>query len=489
MLIHGRIWPMGFDPNIYFCNDGVAIGLGNIWRFSYIVYSNGGGAFFIPYFFAIAIMGIPFLILEYGIGFSFKRSFTEIFKSINPKFEYIAWILIFSITIVLIYYMVIISWDMFYLVKSFTFGWGSDTAAYFIQNVGGSENLSNIGNFFIPVGVGVIVSWFILWFISHRSIEKGIGLASKILIPAVFIIMAIIVIYALTLPGASIGTDALLNPDWNLLFNINLWIVAFSQIIFSLGIGEALALTYATYLSDNKGLTDNVLFVVASNSSFEIFTAFGVFSILGYMSATSRTPLVQLVTEGTGLIFVVFPKIFSLMGIVGRVLAPLFFLAVLFAGISSAFAFFEPLIGSISSKSNMSRKKLVTILSIIGCLCSLAFTCGVSSYLVGIVDGFVNKFGILLLIAIQCIVFGWYYGTDKVIPVLNEKSRIKVGTLWTAIIKYILPIFLIIIWLIGIVDLFMNVSQFELMVDIGLIVIVMALSTIFYKMKSKETVV
>ena len=472
-----------------FAMIGVAIGLGNIWRFSYIVYSNGRGAFFIPYFFAIAIMGIPFLILEYGIGFSFKRSFTEIFKSINPKFEYIAWILIFSITIVLIYYMVIISWDMFYLVKSFTFGWGSDTAAYFIQNVGGSENLSNIGNFFIPVGVGVIVSWFILWFISHRSIEKGIGLASKILIPAVFIIMAIIVIYALTLPGASIGTDALLNPDWNLLFNINLWIVAFSQIIFSLGIGEALALTYATYLSDNKGLTDNVLFVVASNSSFEIFTAFGVFSILGYMSATSGTPLVQLVTEGTGLIFVVFPKIFSLMGIVGRVLAPLFFLAVLFAGISSAFAFFEPLIGSISSKSNMSRKKLVTILSIIGCLCSLAFTCGVSSYLVGIVDGFVNKFGILLLIAIQCIVFGWYYGTDKVIPVLNEKSRIKVGTLWTAIIKYILPIFLIIIWLIGIVDLFMNVSQFELMVDIGLIVIVMALSTIFYKMKSKETIV
>ena len=337
-----------------FAMIGVAIGLGNIWRFSYIVYSNGGGAFFIPYFFAIAIMGIPFLILEYGIGFSFKRSFTEIFKSINPKFEYISWILIFSIAIVLIYYMVIISWDLFYLVKSITFGWGSDTAAYFVQNVGGSENLANIGNFFIPIGAGVIVSWFILWFISHRSIDKGIGLASKILIPAVFVMMAIIVIYALTLPGASIGIDALIHPNWNLLSDINLWIVAF--IIFSLGIGEALALTYATYLSDNKGLTDNVFFVVLSNSSFEIFTAFGVFSILGYMSATSGTPLVQLVSEGTGLIFVVFPKIFSLMGVIGHILAPLFFLAVLFAGISSAFAFFEPIIGSISSKSNMSRK-------------------------------------------------------------------------------------------------------------------------------------
>ena len=469
-----------------FAMIGVAIGLGNIWRFSYIVYSNGGGTFFIPYFFAIAIMGIPFLILEYGIGFSFKRSFSEIFKSINPKFEFVAWILIFSIAIVLIYYMVIISWDLFYLVQSLSFSWGSDTAAYFVHNVGGSENLSKIGNFFIPVGIGVIVSWIILWFISHRSIDKGIGLASKILIPAVFVIMAIIVIYALTLPGASIGINALINPNWNLLWDINIWIVAFSQIIFSLGIGEALALTYATYLVDNKNLTDNVFFVVASNSSFEIFTAFGVFSILGYMSATSGTPMVELVSEGTGLIFVVFPKIFSLMGSIGRILAPLFFLAVLFAGISSAFAFFEPIIGSISSKTNMSRKKLVTILSIIGCLCSLIFTCGISSYLVGIVDGFINKFGILLLIAVQCIIFGWYYGAEKVIPVLNEKSRVKVGTIWTAIIKYILPILLVIIWIIGIIDLFANATQFELMVDVGIIIIVLVFSTVFYKRKSSE---
>ena len=468
---------------------GVAIGLGNIWRFSYIVYSNGGGTFFIPYFIAIALMGIPFLILEYGIGFSFKKSFSEILKSINPKFEYVAWVLLFSISIVLIYYMVIISWDLVYLVKSLTFGWGSDTAAYFVQNVGGSENLAKIGNFFIPVGVGVIISWIILWFISHRSIDKGIGLASKILIPAVFIIMAIIVIYALTLPGAGVGINTLLNPNWNLLWDINLWIVAFSQIIFSLGIGEALALTYATYLPDNNNLTDNVFFVVASNSSFEIFTAFGVFSILGYMSVTSGTPMIQLVSEGTGLIFVVFPKIFSLMGVMGRILAPLFFLAVLFAGISSAFAFFEPIISSIASKYNMSRKRLVTILSIIGCVASLMFTCGISSYLVGIVDGFINKFAILLLIAIQCIIFGWYYGAEKVIHVLNEKSRIKVGFVWTSIIKYVLPIFLIIIWIIGIIDLFMKANQFEFIIYILLVIVILGLSTLFYRKKSVETTI
>jgi len=227
-----------------------------------------------------------------------------------------------------------------------------------------------------------------------------------------------------------------------------------------------------------------VFFVVLSNSSSEIFTAFGVFSILGYMSATAGTPLVELVSEGTGLIFVVFPMIFSIMGILGRILAPLFFLAVLFAGISSAFAFFEPIIGSISSKVNMSRKKLATILSIIGCFCSLLFTCGISSYLVGVVDGFINKFGILLLIAVQCVIFGWYYGAEKVLPVLNEKSRIKVGSIWTAVIKYVLPIFLAIIWIIGIIDLFSNANHFELMVDIGIIVLVLVLSVVFHKRKS-----
>ena len=477
---------MGFNPDIYFCNDWSCNRARKHMEIQLYSILQRWRVIFHSYFFAIAVMGIPFLILEYGIGFSFKRSFSEIFKSINPKFEFVAWILIFSIAIVLIYYMVIISWDLFYLVQSLSFNWGSDTAAYFVQNVGGSENLSQIFNFFIPISAGVIVSWVILWFISHRSIDKGIGLASKILIPAVFIIMAIIVIYALTLPGAGIGINALLNPNWNLLFDINIWIVAFSQIIFSLGIGEALALTYATYLSDNKNLTDNVFFVVASNSSFEIFTAFGVFSILGYMSATSGTPLIELVSEGTGLIFVVFPKIFSIMGGIGRILAPLFFLTVLFAGISSAFAFFEPIIGSISSKTNMSRKKLVTILSIAGCLCSLVFTCGISSYLVGIVDGFINKFGILLLIAIQCIIFGWYYGAEKVFPVLNEKSRIKVGFIWTTIIKYILPILLVIIWIIGIIELFVNASQFELIVDIGIIILVLVFSAIFYKRKSTE---
>ena len=305
---------------------GAAVGLGNIWRFSYVLYSNGGGSFFIPYLVAIAIMGIPFLILEYGVGFSFKDSFSNIMKRINPKFEIIAWILVLFVFVVTIYYMVILGWDLVYLASSFKFNWGTDAAAYFVNQVGGSSNLSDASFLLVPTTVAVLILWIVLWFISHRNVDEGIGKVSKVLIPALFLIMACIIIYALTLPGAGVGIDALLSPDWTKLLDVNIWLAAFAQIIFSLSMGQAIALIYASYLPENSKLIDNVLIVVASNSLFEVCTAFGVFSILGYMSVTAGTPMVQLVTEGTGLVFIVFPMIFNIMGPIGRILAPLLFI-------------------------------------------------------------------------------------------------------------------------------------------------------------------
>lgn len=466
-----------------FAMIGAAVGLGNIWRFSYVLYSNGGGSFFIPYFVAIAIMGVPFLILEYGVGFSFKESFSKIMRKINPKFEVIAWILVLFVFIVTIYYMVILSWDLVYLLSSFTFHWGTDTAAYFVQSVGGSSNLSNASFLLIPTTVGVLILWVVLWVISHRDVDKGIGMVSKLLIPALFVIMGIIIVYALTLPGASLGISTLLTPDWGMLLNINIWLAAFAQIIFSLSMGQAIALTYASYLPENSKLIDNVLIVVASNSLFEICTAFGVFSILGYMSTTSGTPMVQLVTEGTGLVFIVFPMIFNIMGPIGRVLAPLLFLAILFAGVTSALGFFEPMLSSTSNKLGWSRKRTSTILSIIGCAFSLLLTTGISSYLVGIIDSFVNEFGILILIGIQCIIFAWFYGVEHFLPALNEASTFKVGKLWTFIIKYLLPLVLIVMWVIGIVKLFATAKTFEIIIDLIIILSVMVAAFVLTKVK------
>ena len=402
-----------------FAMIGAAVGLGNIWRFSYVLYSNGGGSFFIPYLIAIAIMGIPFLILEYGVGFSFKESFSSIMRKIKPEFEVIAWILVLFVFVVTIYYLVILSWDLVYLFSSFTFNWGTDTASYFVNTVGGSSDLTNANFLLIPTTVCVLLLWISVWFISHRDVDSGIGRVSKILIPALFVIMGIIIVYALTLPGSVVGINALIHPNWNGLLNVNIWLAAFAQIIFSLSMGQAIAITYASYLPKNSKLIDNVLIVVFANSAFEVCTAFGVFSILGYMSFINGTPITDLITEGTGLVFIVFPMIFNIMGSVGRILAPMLFLAILFAGITSALGCFEPMLSSTSAKLGWSRKKAASVLSIIGCAFSVLLTTGISSYVVGIIDSFVNEFGILLLIGVQCIIFAWVYGVEHFLPLLK----------------------------------------------------------------------
>ena len=474
------------SASFIFAMIGAAVGLGNIWRFSYVLYSNGGGSFFIPYFCAIAIMGIPFLILEYGIGFSFKDSFSNVLKSINSKFEYIAWMLILFVFIVVCYYMVIISWDLVYFISSFSFSWGTDPTLYFSDVVGGNSNLANAGVLLIPTAIGVFLMWIVLWFISHKDLNDGIGKVSKVLIPALFVMMALIIFYAFTLPGHMIGIDALIRPDWSSLLDINIWLAAFAQILFSLSMGQAIAITYASYLPENSKLTDNVLVVVAANSLFEIFTAFGVFSILGFMSLHSGIRLGDLVSEGTGLVFDGFPMIFNVMGPIARFLAPLLFLAILFAGITSALGIFEPMLSSISNKFYLSRKKATTILCIVGCAISLLFTTGIGSYLIGIVDSFVNEFGILFLIGVQCIIFAWFYKIEDLIPILNQNGRIKVGKKWVFVIKYILPVLIFGMWIYGLYDLFMNASAIELIIYLIVIGVVLAFSFILTRLKPKE---
>ena len=468
---------------------GAAVGLGNIWRFSYVLYSNGGGAFFIPYVVAILIMGIPFLILEYGLGATFKNSLSNILKKIRPQLEVIGWITAFLVFLVLTYYVVIMGWDMIYLVLSLFKGWGTNPDAYFMTNiVVGSNNLQGITSFVIPTLIATILIWVLLWYISHKALDKGISKVVNILIPLLFIMMAIIVIYAFTLPGMWTGVTALLNPDWSLLLDINVWLAAFGQIIFSLSMGQAIAVTYASYLPEKSKLVDNVLVVVLSNSSFEIFTAFGVFSILGFMSLTSGLPIHDIATSGTGLLFVVFPEIFNVMGDMAYIIAPIFFLCVFFAGITSALAFLEPMTLAVSRKFRLPRVRSVTILCIFGALMSLVYTTASGNYILTIADGFINQFGIILVVILQSLIFGWSYGVEKLLPVLNEYSTVKVGKTWVFVIKYLLPIFLSVMWIIGMIDLFKTQSSLDIILQLIIALIFVVIPLVLTILPSREDI-
>ena len=140
------------------------------------------------------------------------------------------------------------------------------------------------------------------------------------------------------------------------------------------------------------------------------------------------------------------------------------------------------MLSSLCDKFGWSRRKGVTILTIVACTASVIFSTGISSHLVEVIDSFVNNFGILILIGAQAIIFGWFYGVEKVIPYLNEFSTIKVGKKWVFIIKYILPILLIAIWIFGLVGLFDGSGLFEITVDLIITIIVVSLSILFTKL-------
>ena len=463
---------------------GSAVGLGNIWRYPYVLYSNGGGAFYIPYIVAILLMGVPFLILEYGVGYNFKSSFPKAIRKINSKAEYLGWLLPISVFMIMIYYSCILGWDGIYVILSFFKGWGADPNTYFATTLlQSSESVSSITSFIPVIAIAMLIGWAIVWFISHKDLEEGLGKVSKILVPLLFIIMIVIVAFSLTLPGAMIGLNELFSPDWSLLLDFNIWMAAFGQIIFSLSLGMSIAFTYASYTREGSDLITNTLSIAFANCAFENFCALGVFSILGYMSMQSGTAIADLVTQGTGLVFVAYPTVLNVLGQYAYIIGPLFFITVYLAGLTSILSTIEPLAFSIQNKFTWSRSKTMTVLCLIGAVFSMMYATAYGGTLLGYVDAYINQIAILFGVILECIVFAWIFKCENIIPVLNERSKtIKLGKWWTVIVKFILPIFIAIVWIGGVLDTINSGSNDQLIVFGILTVILLALTVIFTKL-------
>ena len=460
---------------------GSAVGLGNIWRYPYVLYSNGGGAFYIPYIVAILLMGIPFLILEYGVGYNFKSSFAKAITKINSKWQYLGWLLPVAVFMIMIYYSAILGWDGIYMVLSFTKGWGADPNTYFTANLlQASSSYTGLLNFIPLIAVAMLVGWVIIWFISHRDLEAGLGKVSKILVPALFIIMIIIVGFSLTLPGASIGLAELFNPDWSLLTHFEIWMAAFGQIVFSLSLGMSIAFTYASYTKDDADLVTNTISIALANSLFENFAALGVFSILGYMSLQSGTAVADLVTQGTGLVFIVYPTVFNVLGQWALVLGPLFFLTVYLAGLTSILSTIEPLSFSIQNKFGWSRSKTMTVLIIVGAAVSMVYATSFGGDLLGFVDTFINQIALLLGVILECIIFAWIFKAEKLVDFMNARSKtLKLGKWWLVIVKYVLPIFIAIIWIGGLIDV-INAGTFDQLVFTAIAAAILLIATLVF---------
>jgi len=470
---------------------GSAVGLGNIWRFPYVLYKNGGGAFYIPYVFALLIFGIPFLILEYAVGYNFKASFAKSMNKINSKLQLLGWIVPLCTSGIMVYYAAVIGWIAIYVVLSFYKGWGDTPGAFFGNTLlKSTEEVSGLFKF-VPVILGtMIVCWVVIWFISHRNLEKGLGRVSKLLVPILFVIMIFIVVYSLTLDGASIGLKKLYKPDWKSLGKFSIWTSAFGQIIFSMSLGVSLAFTYAGYSKKSTDLITNAVTIAFTNSLFENFCALGVFAVIGHMAKVKNTTMDQLeadgiVTGGPGLVFVAYPEVINILGKFGRVLGPLFFITVFLAGLTSILSMVEPISFCIQNKFSVNRKQSATGVIIICAILSLMFSTKYGSTLLDYVDTYVNNIIALFCTILECLVFGWIFNVKGIMKSLNERSKsIKVGTWWLVIIKVILPACILIFWVGNFVDdVVKKGTTPKIVVFIVTTIIMIGISTIFTLLK------
>ena len=205
------------------------------------------------------------------------------------------------------------------------------------------------------------------------------------------------------------------------------------------------------------------------------------------MSLQSGTAVADLVTQGTGLVFIAYPTVFNVLGNWAYVLGPLFFLTVYLAGLTSILSTIEPLSFSIQNKFGMTRKRTMTILIVVGALISMIYATSYGSSVLGYVDTFINQIAILLGVIFECIIFAWIFKAEKLIDFLNSRSKtIKLGKWWLLIVKYVLPIFVTIVWIGGMYDVVQNSTPDQLIFTVASTVILLGATLAFTLLPAKS---
>jgi neurotransmitter:Na+ symporter, NSS family len=428
---------------------GSAIGLGNIWRYPYVVYENGGGAFLIPYFVALATAGLPILILEYSLGHRYRQGAPATFHFVSRRWEALGWWQTAISFMIATYYVVIIAWCLSFIYFSFGQDWGEDTGAFFIGEYlatsDGAEpsGFWDIGGLQWKLLIPLAVAWTLIAYLMHRGVSRGIEMASRVLMPTLVVMLIIIVIRAITLDGAATGLDVLFTPDLGRLGDASVWVAAYGQVFFSLSIAFSIMIAYSSYLPRRTDLSNSALIVGLSNAGFELLAAIGVFAALGFLAQASGVPVTEVAQSGVVLAFIVFPQVISALPALNSVFGMIFFGTLFFAGITSMVSILETVVASIREKFDLSRTAAVNWICGLATLVSLLYVTRGGLFYLDTVDHFVNAYGLAVAGLLQVVLIAWVAKTlhDQQRHI-NELSYIKVGAWWTVSLKYITPVLL-----------------------------------------------
>lgn len=422
---------------------GSAIGIGAIWKLPYVTGVSGGGAFFLLFIFFSLLIGFPLLLAEFIIGRSTQKEAISAYKLLAPNTNWnlIGKLGVFTCFLLLSFYSVIGGWIIIYLIKGLYGGVIGEGANY------GEIFNSTIGNPSLAlIAQGVFLGITIL--VVAKGIQNGIEKASKILMPALFVLFIVLIVRSLTLDNAMEGVKFFLAPDFS---NIDAEAVLFAmgQAFFSLSVGASVMVTYSSYLSKKESLIQPAISIVSMNLIIALLAGLAIFPAVFSLGLEPA--------EGPGLLFVVLPSVFDQI-VFGELFLVCFLALFLFATLTSAFSMLEIIVAAVVKGNEDKRKKFAVIIGI------LIFALGIPSALSYSVLSDVSIFSknifdaadylvsnILMPLGVLSISIFISWKVKKNILQTELLSHSKFGAtafhIWFFIMRYIIPIVIVVVFL------------------------------------------
>lgn len=441
---------------------GSAVGLGNFLRFPGLVAKYEGGAFMIPYFIALVLLGLPIALAEWTMGrYGGARGHNSppgIFKAIwdSPIAPYIG---AFSALVPVIIYMYYIHLEGWCLAYAWYYASGSiGERAADAQGFGGllgqiygdGADGSLFANIFQTGLLFIIASFTFNFFLIYRGVNKGIEFFSKIAMPALVLCAVIILVRVLTLPAhpdnpeqnVANALGAMWNPNWASLKNAQMWIDATGQIFFSLSVGFGLIVTYASYVKEDDDIALSATTSAAGNVFCEISLA-GMTIVPAAFIFLGAQAVSEIGGSSLGLGFVTLPHVFAEMP-AGRFFGFLFFALLFLAAVTSSLSMLQPAIATFEEGLGLGRKASVALLGFItavGAAFIGFFSQGAA--VLDHIDFWVGNFGLYVLATVMVILFGWVLGIEKGKAELKRGAEIRIPSIVFFLIKYVSPVYLV----------------------------------------------
>lgn len=407
-----------------------AAGLGNLWRFPYQVYDNGGFSFIIAYVIITLIVGISLAVWEIALWQRSREGVTTSLSKIHPLLSIMGWVAVLTALAIVFYYIVIVGWSVdyiYYALRWFIdwgFAWTGNPETFFNNNIlqltGGLQERWELS---VPVLWWTIITFIALYFFTFKG-AKSIGKVVWFTVVFPYIALLLIAVKGFTLPGAADGLSYLVTFDKEAFFSISTWTAALAQVFFSIWVGMAFMVIYGAQKPNGEEVAKSTIMVILWNALISVLSSLAVFTSLGYLANQQGVGVSEVAAGGPGLIFVTIPTIFSTFGgFVGPLFAVIFFLTVFFLAIDSAMALIEAPAAAIRKRLPKVKTEMVFFgVAVLAFLASIPFMYWNGLYLLDIVDYYLTQYAVTFVALFELVIFLFIW--KKLAKFIQEHSSL-----------------------------------------------------------------